>query len=236
MTRRLGEYECPNCRYSEPVVAPAPKEEKPSDYGGIKRARLILPPSLTGEAQPQAPTISTAATHGAETYIRGAVPPEGLHGYVEPEKLKRRPVNEALTAEKHVYFTVLTILLLGPALYYMFRVYMVPDAYLQIPKLLYLSGILLAALIPLAIAWLALYTALHFLKWAFIGLCTLFMVLVIIVLLIIAGRPAMWQTMAYTTGGLGPTLAIVGVLVVFAWTMWFISILYRDIRFLETST
>jgi len=235
MQYRLGEYECPQCRHSEPAVVAAPKDDKPTDYGGIKRARLLLPAGQAGEPAQPASTLATAATHGVGTYTRGGVPPEGLYGYVEPETLKRKPVNEALTAEKHIYFSVMVIVLLAPALYYMFRIYFIPDYYLNIPKLVYLAGILLTACVPLGFAWLALYSPFHFVKWAFIGLCSLWMLLVIVSLIIVAGRPGLWQEMAYRTGGLLPTLVVVGVLVQFGWTMWFVSILYRDIQFLEAN-
>jgi hypothetical protein len=163
------------------------------------------------------------------------VPPEGLYGYVEPEKLKRKPVNETLTAEKHIYFSIMVISLLAPALYYMARIYFISDAFLQIPKLLYMSGILVCALIPLGFTWLALYSPFHFVKWAFIGLCSLGMLLAIVVTIIVSNRPGLWENMAYSSGGLWPTLLLVGVLVALAWTMWFVSILYRDIQFLEAN-
>lgn len=235
MGYRLGEFECPQCRHVEPAVISAPKDDKPTDYGGIKRARLLLPTSQAGEAAQQASTLATAATHGAGTYLRGGVPPAGLYGYVEPEALKRKPVNEALTAEKHIHYSILVILLLGPSLYYMARVYLVPDFYLNIPKVAYLSGILLTACVPLGLAWLALYSPFHFVKWASIGVCSLSMLVLIASLIIVAGRPGMWQDLAYTSGGLLPTLVLAGVLVLCAWTVWFISLLYRDIQFLEST-
>jgi len=222
MAYRLGEFECLQCGHSEPAVSAAAKRgEPPADYGGVKRARLIVPPPSYAPpaSQSRFDASSLPSTHGMTwTEYQSDVP--------------EAAVSDPLRTEKLAYIGLQTLLVilsgvsaLSPS---------TGDAPAAISP-----GVemLLTMVLTLALNWLVLFGTTIWLKWACAGCVSLQVLGGVIGLLII--MPLL--TGAIGVGGAGnPALVgfaaslIIGIYAAaLAINVWFVSILWRDIQRLQ---
>ena len=232
MAFRLGTYDCPQCEFSEPAAAEPLQSAPPQDYGGVRRARLLVPPESAVQPDP-ASTLQQAATHGAGFFQRGVVPPSGLHGYVEPELFRQRTVNEALDVEKHVYYSITVISVVGSALFQMLMLSAIPPLPYGSPRSLLHLALLLAAALVLGLYWIVIYSSWIFAKWGCIGLTGLFMLVTVIAGLAFMLNSEWWELLVFNTAGLGAAYIVISFLLQLGWNAWLISILYRDIQRIE---
>jgi hypothetical protein len=212
MQFRLGELECAACGHVE-TAAPAPAEqEKPQDWGGVHRARLInAPPSAP-------PPLGDRQYFGASSW-------ESAYG-PEPQVAQGM---DTLHREKVLYLTIMAGLYVLGSCASLF-----PGASGSSGAGPYsFFGSLFGAAFDLAIIWFVLFGDVSCLKWGCLVSTALEVVgglvgLVIVIPLLSSGSlgtsPALGLTGALITFG---SVAIVLVVGLRAWLAW---ILWRDLQ------
>jgi hypothetical protein len=216
MDFRLGVYECPQCGHEEEDKAQPEATAAATSGPGFRKEAWRRPESASQPGQvPPPQSIGTI-------YTPGAAPPPGL--YSEPSR-SREP-NSSLHTEKVVYFSLQAI---GFVLLYILVAFAltmlgpVPDVDFNLGLGIFFS--IITNLIYMGLLWFVLFGDQVWAKYC-CGGCVLLSLLISV--------PGMFVSAptGYNAPGMG-VFQIVYILLLIAFNLWFLSILYRDVQQLK---
>jgi hypothetical protein len=258
MSLRLGEYECPQCRYTEPAARPpAEPAIKPLDYGGVKRARLLgMPPGgAPGGGQQSAAPGSSAdnviplssrveqpgdmlrPSQADQLYTRGSVPPPPFADYREFGP-KPKPVNAGLVVQKNMIFGTLALISSAIVLYLLYLIFFrrieTPFSTnpLGVSTLTYLSLLATLVVVLTGVLWYVVFSEAIWAKCTMIGFLMISLLVTVIGGFWAISHFAEMGRLAFAYGSTFSTIAGVGLLVSVCFNCWFIAVMYRDISWL----
>lgn len=233
MAYRLGEFECPQCGFvlSEQVQAKAVAEPA-MDFGGVKRARLLIPPAAPGAKPPVLPEprlYNDPTGYNTSAYGPG---PMASHSLYTAEPLPR----DSLWMEKAIYFWlqvagyVLMLLLL------IFASTLVANMNLPGQDLspgASVAWFLFGGGVNIVLLWVVFFGDQMWAKWCCAG-CTGIAVIggVIQLFMVIGGSAVIFESSAPSGFEIG--FVAMYVLVSVAMQAWLLSIVWRDIQRLQS--
>jgi hypothetical protein len=235
MQFRLGEQECPSCGHVE-TAPPAPavvEQEKPQDWGGIKRAKLLNVPPTTAP-----PPSSVLNRDPSELYGQGGSYGGSLYGAADSPAPAE---NSSLQMEKHIYFglqvagSLLTIIALIAAGSMLSALDGMPDrgALGFASGGVFIASTIIGSLIGVLLMWFVLYGTVIWVKWTCLGCVGLSTIFALIGFFMPTADLSIYDQLGSAMGLGFTTFGILVRIFQLAFLGWFISILYRDIMRLQ---